>query len=192
MKTSLSALCRLGSVAALTTALVSLAALSGCSEATGYTAVVPLLSDEGFAEKDAGDGLWHVSYAANGYTTRESIQTYWLYHCAEFTLQHGFDGFEIVSRLKLTDRPPRIEERIAVASNAPIFVPMPAGGDTDLPFHMGADIRLLSKPFTPMPGKLFDAAALKRQLDPLVNGPKCGQGNVCPHDHSYLRIGSPP
>jgi hypothetical protein len=40
-------------------------------------------------------------------------------------------------------------------------------------------IRLLKRPFTPVPGRVFDAAELAARLDPIVHGGKC-DGNVCP------------
>jgi hypothetical protein len=56
---------------------------------------------------------------------------------------------------------------------------------TDKP-QLSGEIRLLKRPFTPEPGRVFDAAKLQAFLAPYVTGPKCGGDNVCPHVHRYL------
>jgi len=67
-----------------------------------------------------------------------------------------------------------------------IIVPVPVGRSGPQP-DFSAEIRLLKRPFTPAPPRVFDAAALKTVLEPHVNGPKCKLGNVCPHPHDYLK-----
>lgn len=52
--------------------------------------------------------------------------------------------------------------------------------------YLEGDIRLLKRPFQTQAGKIFDAAKLKVRLDPVINGPKCSLGNVCPHPHDYI------
>jgi hypothetical protein len=52
--------------------------------------------------------------------------------------------------------------------------------------YLEADVRFLRQPFEAKPPKVFDANALKRTLEPLVNGPKCSENNICPHVHRYL------
>jgi len=49
---------------------------------------------------------------------------------------------------------------------------------------------MLKKPFTAHPPKVFDAVALRNALEAVVNDKKCGGGNICPHDHSYLQPAS--
>jgi hypothetical protein len=52
--------------------------------------------------------------------------------------------------------------------------------------QLEGQIRLLKSPFTPQPGRVFDAANLQAFLGPYVTGAKCGGDNVCPHVHRYL------
>ena len=129
--------------------------------------------------------IWRVSYSGNGYTTYETVQTYWLYRSAQLTLEQGFDGFQILSNIRLVSpRLPRREVKIA-ASSTPIFIPMYTAAPAYAPSLQG-DIRMLKLPFYAVPGKIFNAAALRNELEPLVSGSKCGSDNVCPHVHHYL------
>jgi hypothetical protein len=141
----------------------------------------------GYRETEVVPGVWRVGFFGNGYTTRETVQTFWLLRCAEFTLEKGYDGFEVVSDIRL-------------ASDDPYegaFVPAKGGGggfymyqiqiyDTAKPI-LDADIKLLRKPIEVRPPKVFDAAELKARLEPLVKGKLCNGGNVCPHEHDYLK-----
>lgn len=135
----------------------------------------------GFSESKIGGDVWYVSYSGNGYTSEETVQTYWLYHCAELTLAKGYDGFEIVSPITLSSRD------AAKGTMQPIRIQNRALNDyarVNKPWLDGR-IRMLKRPFTAVPGRIFQAGALKAALGGYVTGKKCG-GNVCPHVHSYL------
>lgn len=171
-------------------ALLAASSLSGCMS----TPYQPSGLTGGFSVLQIRDDVWRVRFGANGFTTRETAQTYWLYRAAELTLERGFDGFEVLSQIPFVR--PRdamhdyAEESYFVrAASGPIYIPIYTGGQSDHPLIEG-DIRLLKKPFEPSPPKVFDAAALKASLDGHVNGKKCDingtSGNVCPHVHDYL------
>lgn len=150
----------------------------------------------GFSEKELEPGIWRVGFSGNGYTRPETVQTYWLYRCAELALANGFEGFEVVSNIRLVGLPPIGEpaaadgllHRVKGGGGTVIFVP---GSGRPMP-EIEADVRLVKQPFVAMPPKLFDAAALKAILEPLVTGPKCEGNNVCPHVHHYLNPDAPP
>lgn len=153
-------------------------ALGGCASHYGTATLTG-----GFNQADLGGGVIWVSYAGNGYTTRETVQSYWLYRCAELTLEKGYDGFRIVDGVTLTRAgPPADRGRLWKAGTGDAIA---AFNNTAKPSMVG-HIKLLRRPFAPEPGKAFDAAALKSFLDPYVNGKKCGSENVCPHVHRYL------
>ncbi|HWA64090.1 MAG TPA: hypothetical protein VG939_22165 [Caulobacteraceae bacterium] len=133
----------------------------------------------GFSEQQLGPARWRVVFSANGYTSRETAQTYWLYRCAQLTLEKNYTAFRVVTPMPLISAPRRTA---------------PASGLTraqyDLPADhtkpwLGGEIELLRGRIEAAPPHVFDAAALKAALEPHVNGPKCG-GNVCPHLHDYL------
>jgi hypothetical protein len=161
------------------------AALSAC--ASGYHDAT---LTGGFQEKRLSSTSWWVGFAGNGYTTAETVQSYWLYRCAEITLEQGYDGFEILTPIELTSsRAPaasamggrlvRIDSREEMQRYEGAMKPQLAG-----------QIRLLRKPFEPVPARRFDAAELKNFLAPYVAGKKCGS-NVCAHVHRYLYPASP-
>ena len=146
----------------------------------------------GYSEKDMGRNVWRITFAGNGYTSFETVQTFWLYRCAEVTLQKGFTGFEILSDVRLTMIVP--PEKLLKDPFAPelvpaqmIFVPM----DMSPKPAIEADILLLSGAVEHKPPKVFDAATIKAALEPYVkpSGGKPNGKNVKPHVHDYLYPG---
>lgn len=163
---------------------LSLIVLCGC--ATPYAPEGPT---GGYSETELEPGIWRVQFLGNIRVNRETVQTYWLYRAAELTLQKGFDGFEIISPIQLASKAAESSDQTARAiPAAAVFnpVPLPSYDANPLPIPVIiADIRLLKKPFDVAPAKIFDAGALKAELDPHVKGKLC-DGNVCPHVHHYL------
>ena len=160
------------------TYILLLAAGLLCSCATAYQ---QLGTTGGYVTKHLEEKIYRITFSGNGHTTRESIQTYWLYRCAEFTLEQGYKGFQVLSNLHFVrGRGIGIPRLLPVQI---VIVPLPGGGAN--PVFEG-DIRLLQTPFEPTPPKVFDAAALKEALEPYVKGAKCSKNNVCPHAHKYL------
>jgi len=135
------------------------------------TAYQPSGFTGGYSDRKASEDVWTIHYGGNGYTTAETVQTFWLYHAAELTLSNGYDGFEILGPMGMA----------------------PGRATTELPVDIGLvgkpqitlNIKLLKKPFVARPPRIFDAAVLKAKLEPLVKGELC-EGNVCPHVHTYL------
>lgn len=156
-----------------------LLALSVAACATKYQEA-SFLDGGGFSVKQIEPGYWRVTFTASPATTRESIQTYWLYRAASLAHEQGYDGFTILSDFHLAGVP------VQIAHGGAVFVPIFVGGGGGQPPQMEGDIKLLKSPFDSAPPKTFDAALLMNQLDPYVNGPKCERGNVCPHVHRYL------
>ena len=144
--------------------LATCMAVTGCATNYGEQSLTG-----GYSEQNVGADQWVVRFLGNGYTTPETVQVYWLYHCAEFTLAKGYKGFAILTPLDLAaDGDAARRMRAAVVTKAAYF-------------DDNAQVT-----FKPRPERhVFDAAALKAALAPLVLGPKCG-GNICPHVHSYL------
>jgi hypothetical protein len=144
--------------------------------AFSLTGCVSTYSEEsitgGFWDQQIAPAAWIVGYSGNGYTSHETVQTYWLYRAAEITLAQGFDGFEIVAGKDSGSAllPDLIDEGLIGKPNLMV------------------NIRLLEKPLPERPGQTFDAMALKAFLQPHVEGEKC-DGNVCPHVHKYLLPG---
>lgn len=155
---------------ALVAALV-LVVLPGC--ASDYVNADSSWSG-GFSTDQVSGAHWRVGYYGNGYTSNETVQTYWLYRAAQLALEQGFDGFGIIDDPGVGGFGPRADELVYEGvSGKPVI---------------SADVRLLKKPLPERPGMVFDAGALKAFLQPLVEGPaasKCS-GNVCPHVPEYM------
>jgi hypothetical protein len=62
--------------------------------------------------KELRPNVYRVSFQGNGYTTKESVQVYWLYRCAELAIEKGFTGFEILSDMQFVMRRSPLEDRI--------------------------------------------------------------------------------
>ena len=58
----------------------------------------------GFDAKELRPDVYRVSFAGNGFTTKESVQVYWLNRCAELAVEKGFSGFEILSDMQFSMR----------------------------------------------------------------------------------------
>lgn len=56
----------------------------------------------GFSDVRVAANRYRVTFAGNGMTSRERVETYLLYRAAELTRERGFDGFSIEDRA--TDR----------------------------------------------------------------------------------------
>lgn len=167
-------------------AITAVVAFSGC--ATNYG---PQSYSGGFADSEVRDTVWSVAFYGNGFTTRETIQTYWLYHCADLALKKGYDGFRILSEVSLAQgrgmepTPFRLGENSRDTGGARLLRVQYAYIPDHTKPSITAQIQLLRHPFKYVNLKAFDAVALKASLEPYVNGNKC-EGNVCPHIHTYL------
>jgi hypothetical protein len=170
---------------ALRCAVITLAfSLGSC--ASQYQAESFLnLTEGGFSEIELESGLWRVTFQSNPETTDETVQVYWLYRCAELAIQKSFDGFAILSPVRLTSNEGRVDPLLHSAAIVIIPIPGPPMLQGSSP-RFEADIRLLKKPIRGQPPRVFDALALKAALEPYVTGKKCENDNVCPHTHDYL------
>jgi TonB family protein len=158
--------------------------LSGCAspyDSSGLTG--------GYSEQQLEPGIWRVRFDGNGYTTPETVQTFWLYRCAELAKQQGYDGFEILSNLQLTS----LDRRDADTAHLRVLTHGGGGGGGFVYIGPGlpkpwveGDIRLLRIPFAVNVPKVFNAGSLIAALQPIVKGKLCDAGNVCPHVHHYL------
>ena len=65
----------------------------------------------GFDVQELRPDVFRVSFQGNGYTSRETVQVYWLYRCAQLALEKGFNGFEILSDMQFVMRRPPMDDR---------------------------------------------------------------------------------
>lgn len=159
-----------------------IAVLIGC--ATPYQNSSGALSG-GWNVKPLEGDIYRVSFYGNGYTTEETVQTFWLYRCAELALEKGYDGFEILSHISLTQHIPvdqLFKEKPIFRKAQVYYIPMDSGPKPQIT----ADIKLLKAPLNGHPPKVFDAAKLEDAIDEFMAVENCSMGNVCAHVHKYL------
>ncbi len=169
----------------LRVAALAVLGLSACATPYGKEGLTG-----GYSEKQLSPDIWRVTFGGNGFTTQETVQTFWLYRSANLTLEQGFQGFKILSDMRFSAA--EANSNICHGS-APVYVPIYTGGGPT-GFNMSGDIQLLKAPVDHKPPKVFDAQRLKDEIEPYINGKKCanlltgneGSGNVCPHVHTYL------
>jgi hypothetical protein len=166
-------------------ALLCIIAVSSC--ATPYKGA-EFSGAEGYSEAELQQGIWRASFHANSDTTYETAQTYWLYRCAELTLEQGFDGLEVIDHILLVDENGLSASpiQIAAATGLVPYINFWEAPQSASDGSLTAEIRLLKKPIRLVPAKLLDAHDLKAALEPFVRGKKCASRNVCPHIHGYL------
>lgn len=162
--------------------------LSGC--ATPYQRQTAFTATGGYTDQDLGKDVMRVEFDANGYTSRETAQAFWLWRCQEITLDKGFDGFEILSDMRLThvpsSQPAPVTSDPTMRPVAYVYVPIVVPIDNSRkPSFMG-DIHLLRGPIAVAPPKVFDARMLKDQLGPYVLPAIKDRANVKAHIHEYL------
>ena len=77
-------------------ALAALVILGACATATPYQAALD--GQKGYANQQIESNRWHISFAGNSLTDRQTVETYLLYRAAELTDQEGFDYFRVIQR----------------------------------------------------------------------------------------------
>jgi hypothetical protein len=58
------------------------------------------------------------AFRGNGFTTRESVQVYWLNRCAD-AIEKGYAGFEVLSDMRLAMHHPSSDDDVRLASSVP-------------------------------------------------------------------------
>lgn len=78
-------------------AIAALGALAACAHPTPYQ---PAASDsgDGYTSQRIENNRFRISFRGNSLTSRQTVDTYMLYRCAEVTLENGYDYFVIVNK----------------------------------------------------------------------------------------------
>lgn len=134
----------------------------------------------GFSEQRLQEQRFRVRFSGNTATPRETVENYLLYRAAEITLENGATHFRFVDREVDKDERQRQQFVTGVGfgfggwgrpgfGNAILIDSGPALRQ----FNAHADIILVREP-NPADPDLFDAAELKRNLEPLIQRPAAG------------------
>jgi TonB family protein len=69
----------------------------------------------GYTEKKISDSAYVVTFGGNGFASKDRVYYFWLYRCAELTLQNGFGLFQIrANQAAALPNPPEASIRPAV------------------------------------------------------------------------------
>lgn len=92
----------------------------------------------GYHEEVVDPSSYRVSFVGNGNTTKGMVMNYWIYRCAELTLEKGFDIFVVLPKEKATlgenengwqaagytdDQPPTMLKTRGGRAVVPVFIP---------------------------------------------------------------------
>jgi len=108
-------------------AIVVVAALAACTSPYG-----PKGLTGGYGELRLAPDRYRVSYDGNGNTSEEQVVDFWLYRCAELTIQNGYTYFGLApDGLSLRDEGSRGPRRLATfdpSGDAPDMLKVRGGG----------------------------------------------------------------
>lgn len=120
----------------------------------------------GFTDEQLGENVFAVSFQGNGNTSGDMVWNYWIYRCAELTLQRGYSAFGL-----------RRDEPRGGRHDVPSMVTAKGGGyttiylpPTTITTHRAHGVVVMFKPPLP-PGarQLLDADHVVRTLKPYVD-----------------------
>ncbi|MGV2289712.1 hypothetical protein AAHK20_13460 [Trinickia sp. YCB016] len=102
------------------------------------TAYQPHGATGGYTDRRIDDETYYVKFQGNGYTSRELVQRYFLFRCAELTELSGFKYFVILPPAASLSSAPHYDDSVHMASidrnmlhkthAAPIFIYTGGGG----------------------------------------------------------------
>ena len=126
----------------LAAVIACVALLAGCATAYG-----PAGATGGYKDTKIDDETYQVRFDGNGKTPREMVWNYWIYRCAELTVQNGYQYFA-----KMTAAPPKVsatdgdgwQMRNAKGYVAPTYIYVP--GQTIYTYHADGVIRMFKAP----------------------------------------------
>jgi hypothetical protein len=155
-------------------ACLSLAACATPYGPSGFTG--------GYSETKIADNVYTVAFNGNGNTSGDTVWNYWIYRCAELTLQKGYSAFTLVRTDKTASSSAAGGMRTAAWSSgqeddAPGFVPVKGGGApiyiytpgyTITTYSASAKVTMYREPYAASAGPLLKAQSVIDSLKPFV------------------------
>lgn len=158
------------------TGVVLALALGGCATSYG-----PHGMTGGYKERQLDDNTYIVSFFGNGHTGGQQVWNYWIYRCAELTLEKGYDYFMLL---------PSQEHALDGAAGEPglqrfsMIAPVDSAAASSSPYKPAqyfhyytytittysskAIVKMYKNPILLYPGFLLDARTIKDMLHPYV------------------------
>jgi hypothetical protein len=172
----------LGRGAAL--AVIALAGLLGACT----TVYQPKGPTGGYTDTRLTDNSYIVEFSGNGNTSKDAVWNYWLYRCADLTVQKGYAYFAVLPKASAaapddqpvfrlaqndTDEPEWIELKGGGGgggggARAPTYIYVPGGGGTITTWHSKATILMFKTSTEPGARYSLRASAVMEALKPFV------------------------
>jgi hypothetical protein len=108
----------------------------------------------GYEDNKLAERVYRVRFYGNGNTPRDRVFRFWLYRCAELTVQSGYDSFSILGRARqgadgsnylppsqIASLPGEYEAT-RTAGYVPTYVYVPGGGGTYTVYNANGVIRM--------------------------------------------------
>jgi hypothetical protein len=142
----------------------------------------------GYSDARIGQDTVLVSFKGNGYTSKERVQLYLLYRCAEVTRQHGYDYFVVANgsteaaASEFSSYTATTTASVYGTGNAAFGSARTFGSGTTIPIHKyGTDalIKMFKGQKPPSDPNAYDARETLQYLGPQLgmpaNEPTSGQ-----------------
>lgn len=128
--------------------------LAGC-----VTAYQPLGATGGYKDERLEKDTYRVSFFGNGNTSRPAVFKYFLYRCAELTLEQGYEYFEIYAAKRDAPRSRAPENEYTQARGATARVPtiVYVPGQTITRWSVTGIVRMYPKDILANASELFSA-----------------------------------
>ena len=132
----------------------------------------------GYKEREIAHNQYIVSFFGNGHTSGQQVWNFWIYRCAELTLEKGFEFFELEpsdehaflqtpSGENLTVFTMLGEDELALNSK-PEALPVYYTYSTVTTYSSKAIVTMYESPVPEEAGFLLDAGVIKELLSPYV------------------------
>jgi len=163
----------------LATSVACFALLAGCATSYG-----PSGATGGYKETKIDDDTFQVRFDGNGNTPRDKVTNYWIYRCAELTVQNGYQYFTQVSQTPKTSwqEGDGWHMQQTKGYRAPTYVYTP--GTTVYTYHADAVIRMFK---TPMPADVPFALNATLVMEMLQDYVKSGGTKPAPTRDELLQ-----
>lgn len=134
------------------------------AETTPYQPSAASRAHYGYSETQIDANRVRVSFAGNGETSRETVETYLLYRAAEVTLRRGYDYFSVVDH--------SVETSSEFAASGPPLPPIaPPRRYRQITSYTAVSDITLHRGAVPPNASAFDARAVIANLDRRISRP---------------------
>jgi hypothetical protein len=169
--------------------LAALAAVAAASLLAACTTVYqPKGATGGYTDTRLTDNSYIVEFSGNGNTSKDAVWNYWLYRCADLTVQKGYAYFVALPKasasapdeqadFRLAQDEPDAPEWVELKGGsgggsggyrAPTYIYVPGGGGTITTWHSKATILMFKTSTEPGARYSLRASAVMEALKPFV------------------------